>query len=547
MRSHAAAIARPLVPALVAAYPAVFISAANNDEVAGVDAAIAIAFYMALGVLVHAAIRLVAPRRIHSVTVAVIAALLAAMLFPVALVMQRHPIVRFGGGETPFLASIALVFVAIALTVWHHWRVGGSRPGVFRGVAVGVLAIYATILASLIPVWRERARIERTLAGSRLQSPIRTVGTAPRERPDVFVFLLDTYASPRVLEASYGFRDEAFLDSLARLGFTIPSVARANYSITSHALAAMSNVDYLDELDALFDGKTRTIWPLYHLTHHDRTTAFLESRGYRTFVVPSIGWEGTRVHQRARVHLGTSLWARVRGAISRTQVLELAWRHTLAGKLIPAWSPLPSQARVSLDAFSGTIELLDEPSPKYVLAHSMVAHFPFMVDARCRVLPDSVAASEETLEGRAAYIDGIRCTNRQVLSTVTEILRRSRQPPIIILQSDHGPRRMGTPWEGRAEEITAPQAIERLEVLGAYHLPGAPRLLGDTVTPVNAMRAGLSHYHGADLPALPDRSMHTTVDRRYHFAVVPDSVFDRSLSPELAVGPDTGVGVPLHP
>jgi hypothetical protein len=158
-----------------------------------------------------------------------------------------------------------------------------------------------------------------------------------------------------------------------------------------------------------------------------------------------------------------------------------------------------------------------------------------------------VDASEDDPVARDAYIDGIRCTNREVLRIVTEILSRSVVQPIILLQSDHGPRRAGTPWEGQAEEITAAQAIERLEVFGAYFLPGADSLLPRTVTPVNVMRAVLAHYQGADLPLLPDRSMHVTNDRPYRYAVVPDSIFERELTSALVVRDSAGVGVVLHP
>ena len=176
-------------------------------------------------------------------------------------------------------------------------------------------------------------------------------------------------------------------------------------------------------------------------------------------------------------------------------------------------------------AFEGTRELIGRPGPQFVLTHSMAAHCPFSVDRDCGPLPSAIGDPElATDRARVAYVDGILCTDRAVLSLVTEILRRSPTPPVILLQGDHGPRGLGLPWLGDAATITAVQARGRFETFGAYYLPGAKRQLPDTVTPVTVVRAVLSDYFGADLPPLPDRSLHATMDHPYRFFVIPDAL-----------------------
>jgi hypothetical protein len=185
-----------------------------------------------------------------------------------------------------------------------------------------------------------------------------------------------------------------------------------------------------------------------------------------------------------------------------------------------------------MSTFSGTLQLIEAPGPKFVLTHSMAAHFPFVVDSNCgpraELEPGPEGESQRSIE---AYADGIRCSQRAVLDLVAEILRRSARPPIILLQGDHGPRALGVPWSGDPSRITNAQAWERFGTTGAYYMPGGAKLLPDTVTPVNVMRATLSHYLGADLPALPDRQLFSTMDRPYRFVELapadptrPDSV-----------------------
>ena len=56
--------------------------------------------------------------------------------------------------------------------------------------------------------------------------------------------------------------------------------------------------------------------------------------------------------------------------------------------------------------------------------------------------------------------------------------------------------------------LSAYQLRERMSVFAAYRLPGiaGQRSIGDSITPVNALRTVLRHYFGADLPPVEDAS-----------------------------------------
>ena len=51
------------------------------------------------------------------------------------------------------------------------------------------------------------------------------------------------------------------------------------------------------------------------------------------------------------------------------------------------------------------------------------------------------ASREEDREMRAAYVEQVRCVNRQVLLLVDRLLQDSARPPIILIQADHGNQR----------------------------------------------------------------------------------------------------------
>jgi hypothetical protein len=113
---------------------------------------------------------------------------------------------------------------------------------------------------------------------------------------------------------------------------------------------------------------------------------------------------------------------------------------------------------------------------------------------------------------RAEHTAGYRrqaiYVSKIVRDAVEEILRRSPEPPIIIVQGDHGPAAGRWGYERG----------ERYAILNAYYLPHGGR--GDlypSISPVNTFRVVLNHYFDARLPLLPDRRYFTSYDRPFRF------------------------------
>jgi hypothetical protein len=96
------------------------------------------------------------------------------------------------------------------------------------------------------------------------------------------------------------------------------------------------------------------------------------------------------------------------------------------------------------------------------------------------------------------------------LATVRRILARSRIPPVILLQGDHGTDFLR--WANPAH------VRERSGAFGAYYLPdGGARSWPDTVTPVNLFRLVFDTYFGTDLPLLSNAVYPSTESAPYVF------------------------------
>jgi hypothetical protein len=153
--------------------------------------------------------------------------------------------------------------------------------------------------------------------------------------------------------------------------------------------------------------------------------------------------------------------------------------------------------------------------PNFVFAHMVVPHEPFVFgengeDVSPKNLPfdfsrilneDNPPREPGTVDPDYArrYRAQATYVTKLVADAVEKILSRSSEPPIIIVQGDHGPY-------GFSPDVRLP----RFPILNAYYLPdGGARLLYPGITPVNSFRIVFNHYFGARLKLLPDESYQT--------------------------------------
>jgi hypothetical protein len=106
---------------------------------------------------------------------------------------------------------------------------------------------------------------------------------------------------------------------------------------------------------------------------------------------------------------------------------------------------------------------------------------------------------------------------------VAAIIAESREPPVIIVCSDHG-----TEFEVDWSSAENSNLQERMADLAAFYFPeGGDRLLYPTITNVNFFRIALDRYFGTKYGLLPDKSYFSTDGRPYKFIPVP---MDRPLA-----------------
>lgn len=317
----------------------------------------------------------------------------------------------------------------------------------------------------------------------------------PDPLPDIYYIILDEYARQDTLKSEYNFDNTAFLEALRKKGFFIADKSRSNYQQTDYSLSSSLNMRYLLSVDEDFPD----------LVKNNLVSRALKLKlGYR-YVFMNSGCVLTDASPTADELISY---------IGANDV-ELLMANTTMVNAFTAFFFAESWRYRHKYNFARLEQMPERPGPKFVFAHFLLPHPPFVFNQdgtafqsntiRLTPLPFSLAHYHEAYPKQVAYVNG------KILKLVDELISKSRTPPIIIIQSDHG-------LDPIIHEGDSPNSylLKRSANLTALFLPGdGVKDFPESITPVNIFRILFSHYFGANLPALEDKMfmLHDTEDR----------------------------------
>lgn len=407
----------------------------------------------------------------------------------------------FGGVCAIVLFTIPLVLL-VRRRVWEKL----SRPQI-----ITTFLNAASVFLLVVPVWLTVSTLYRSHAQVRQIREREAQVDLPlsasiQSTPDIYLIILDGYGRVDFLKDVYGYDNSQFIDFLEKKGFYVAEKATSNYPQTELSISSSLNLDYLDGFVAGF-GDTSDRSPLRELLQHTAVRRLLEGQGYRFVALPS-----------------ASLFAQIRDAdlyfdLSQGDINEfegLLLSSTLAGVAVESFGiDLPVQSyelhrRYILYSLDKLMDVPDLPGPKFVFAHIMSPHPPFIFDRDGNFITptrpystwDASLFPGSESEYQNGYIGQMIFLNGRIMDVVSAILEQSANPPIIIIQGDHGP---GAYYN--TLELDDKCLNERYSILNAYYFPdGDYHLLYPSISPVNTFRLILRQYFGANLDLLEDRS-----------------------------------------
>lgn len=406
-------------------------------------------------------------------------------------------------------------------------RYSGVLPRLTRYLNASAAILVAFSTASLLRGWmRPQPKAERPRSADIVRVDASAIATRGPSRPDIYVIILDEYTGTRSLAANFGFDNHPFEDSLRRRGFFVPSTPHSNYVHTHLALAAMLNWRLLNDRPPRLKAWNGALGMDYAAIEDNRTWQYLRTLGYRFVFFPS-AYPGTSRNRFADLQLPRPrevvgefgiVWSRM------TVLIPVAslWCRTV-GCGDDDFPFMPAPAALIDWQFDQLAQLPDTTGPLFVFAHFLLPHEPYIFNADCThrepFWPEGTSAAEEELV-KAAYVRQIECVNRKVLRLADEVLARSKTPPIIVLQADHGHGRLGRDF-ATLRDAGRERVEERIDPFAAYYLPDhAAGVVYDSITPVNVLPSIFNHYFDAGIPLQSDATYWSTWQEPFNFTRV---------------------------
>jgi len=334
--------------------------------------------------------------------------------------------------------------------------------------------------------------------------------------PNIYHIVLDGYGREDILQEVYNYDNSTFLSCLEKKGFYIANKARSNYCQSCLSVASFLNFEYINP-NLAKGSQDRS--PLAEMIRNNKAALFLKEKGYR-FVNFPIGYFCINKSPLADLNVDT-------GSVLSDRLFKNVFFHTTALRLfLSRKNQVEEKTGRILNVFASLNELSKTKDPLYVYAHVVTPHPPFVFGPNGEKVIEGnfcMNADGDWWVGKCGteeeYIKGYRnqliYSNKLVCETIDEILENSKEPPIIILQADHGPGAK-LKWEDPEETYME----ERMGILNAYLLPGISNILYDSITPVNTYRIIFNNYFGTDYDLLEDRSYFSTWSEPYGFIKV---------------------------
>ena len=331
-------------------------------------------------------------------------------------------------------------------------------------------------------------------------------GKADVHSPDVWHIVMDRYAGQETLSRTYGFDNSAFLSVLHERGFSVARDAYSNYQITPLSLASTLNASYLDTFTSKL-GRADDRIPMFRAIDHNAAFDFFKRQGYQ--VIFAGGWANVTFDNS---QADRKIAFRSLSEVSRT-VLNQSVPGVIAEMLgLPFADGRKDQCLREKYKFDRLQELAGQPGRKYVFAHFLVPHPPyvFTADGTCQ----SVAQARKI--GRtSSYVAQVEYSNDALLRLVDGILKGPR-PATIVLHADEGPypakyatdEREFNPTYGPGENYLNDTPNIRRDktniILAIRHADGRQDKI--PISPVNIYPAITNHSFGTNLSFKPDRT-----------------------------------------
>ena len=310
------------------------------------------------------------------------------------------------------------------------------------------------------------------------------------KKPDIYYIIVDSYTSSNSLKEFWQYDNSAFITYLKQKGFFIAGDSRSPNTWTALSIASSLNLSPVDvDLRKLPAGVRSSI--TFDLLRNNKVNASLMSIGY--------DFKNLSLFDSAGVRRFYTYPGMMSGESSFPSAI---YKKTFFGAVEARYLVLKDFSKINLSIFDKLKKSNNgnHDKPVFVYAHLMMPHWPYQFDRSGRITP--IEKLKGTLKEHSTrkdlYLEQLIFTNQLIMETVNTILSNRENPPIIIIQGDHGFRMIDGPDKDK----------ESRTILNAYFLPdGEKCTLYDNISPINTFRMIFNCYFGTNYELINEASM----------------------------------------
>ncbi len=509
-----------LHPFLFAIYPILFLFAHNIDKTAPIELALPIMIVLIMAALIWAGSRFITkdPKKSSIST-----SLFFIVFFaygPTSGHILKLAQATSGQDVLPgFHYYLLVASLLVLVLVFYLIRRSDRDLGPFSTFlnATGIILVSIS-LASIISY-------QATHMGRESDRPARSIETAVSKKdsnyPDIYYIILDGYARQDILSRLYFYDNSDLINFLKRKGFYVATESTSNYNTTDLSTASSLNMAYIQDLLPNADPDSSDMKPLQKLRENPSVARILREYGYK-FVSFSSGYSGTELR-------GADRYVSAPGALTEFQNVLLQNTAAIAF-LNQASVPYDARRKQILWTFDHLPDMSRSDSPVFVFAHILLPHPSFVFGPNGEPRNPKDIGNVRNGDGgnflavpgntRVGYLKGYReqlhFENKLVKQAINDILSKSKRPPIIILQSDHGPGSQLKHSHVRRSNIS-----ERMSILNAFYFPDKRyERLYKSITPVNNLKVVLDQYlthETSETTLVDDKNFFALGGRPYRF------------------------------
>ena len=490
-----------LLPFVTASYFVLFLYQANINRLFFTDIIQALVFSNVLILISFILISLIVR---HTQTTITIATAFAFLFFSYGHVYEpSHEVIQqmLGFDFHWILISIWLLLLFLIVFIVLNRQQQLSKANENIALVFGGLFLY-TVGSTVY--YNFNHSIDRSLIPAEIPETI-SITEQPEILPNIYYIILDAYGSNEALQAINGFDNSNFIHALEERGFFVAKESQSNYNYTFLSLASSLNMHYLNFLEKQGTDDRSLVHTLLHENQVSRT---FQTIGYEIHFLPGLWYEGANKNKYASQISSHKISVAGLFKFEISEFDDLFIRSTFLSLFTQNWMTTYRQNAVwhQLDTLN---QISQNENATFTFAHFLIPHDPYIFT------PDDIEETVTNVDGEylndGSYPDGLRAyteqvnfTNRVLIQFVDSLLQDTKNPPIIILQGDHGYRYGG--WD----RVTNRKTASTFPILNAYYVPQQSQdALYETISPVNSFRIIFNTFFGANLDLLPDKSYFT--------------------------------------